>query len=369
MKKKVLFITPSLDRTGSEMLLWYLLNKLDLNQFEPYLFCVRKGQLYHEIPQAIGKSTSYRVGKWYHKAFRGILKLFGIEPIGYQLKQLQQRFKADYWYVNTIIVPQAYPVAQQLGLKVVTHVHELNYAFGLIKAQQFKNIIDCSTTIVGCSNLVCNAIGQLGHPDVRLQNCFINGKTINPHPQRVAELRQELGLKDNEFVWVVSGTMAYMKGLNELLPILEHFKQAPIRIIWVGAMQDNGLEYYTETVANLKYPGKLIFTGSVPADYYNYLSLANGLLLLSKEESFSMVMLEAAYLGIPIVSFNVGMAKQFIKEGMGKVVDSWNLEDMYPAMEYLHQNPKQDQKLLKEAVKEFDLDQQLPQFEALLASL
>lgn len=369
MKKKVLFITPSLDRTGSEMLLWYLLNNLDLTQFEPYLFCVRKGHLYHEIPQAINKSTSYRAGKWYHKAFRGVLKLFGIEPIGYQLQQLQQQFKFDLWYVNTIIVPQAYPVAHRLGVKVATHVHELNYAFGFVKAQQFKNIMDYSNTIVGCSNLICNAIQKLGHPDVRLQNCFINGKTINPDPQRVAQLRQELGIKDNEFVWVVSGTVAYMKGLNELLPILEHFKQAPIKILWLGAMQDNGLEYYTETVANLKYPGKLIFTGAVPADYYNYLSLADGLLLLSKEESFSLVMLEAAFLGIPIVSFNVGMAKQFIKEGMGKLVDSWNLEDMYQAMEYLHQHPKQDQKLLKEAVKEFDLDHQLPQFEALLASL
>ena len=56
--------------------------------------------------------------------------------------------------------------------------------------------------------------------------------------------------------------------------------------------------------------------------------MANGLLSLSKEESFSLVMLEAAYLGIPTVSFATGMAKSFIKEGMGKVVERFDVDEM-----------------------------------------
>lgn len=80
-------------------------------------------------------------------------------------------------------------------------------------------------------------------------------------------------------------------------------------------------------------------------------------------------MLEAAYLGIPIVAFNIGLAKYFIKEGMGKVVNSRNVEDMIEAMNYLHQNPKQDIQMLKNAAIQYTAKNQLPKFEALLNSL
>jgi glycosyltransferase involved in cell wall biosynthesis len=370
MKKKILFITLSFDRTGSEMVLWYLLNNLDSNKFTPYLFCLREGELYSQIPSAVQKSIAYKGTKsWYKKAFRGMLKLVGIEPIGYQLKQIQSKFKADLWYVNTILIPQAHSVAKELNINIATHIHELMFAYTLIKAQEFKNIIDYSTTTIGCSTLVCEKLKDIGHPNIKLQNSFINEKIIHPNPIKIEEIKKELGITPADFVWVISGTVAYMKGLAYVLQLMEHFKNEPVKIVWIGGIQNNGLDYYIQTVAAKKYPGKLIFTGSVNEFYYEYLSIASGLLLLSIEESFSLVMLEAAYIGIPILAFNTGMAKHFIKEGMGLVVDSWNESDMIASMREMHKNAYHDDELLRTSAMEFTVSNQLPKFENLLLEL
>ncbi len=370
MKTKVLFITPNLARTGSEMVLWYLMTNLDRSQFTPYVFCLQKGELYDQLPTDVQKTVSYRKsGLWYRKVFRGVLKAFGIEPIGYQLMKIQKDFKADLWYVNTILIPQAHPIARKQNIKIATHFHELMFAFSFIKAKEFKNIIDYSDVTIGCSELVCEQLANAGHLNIKLQNSFIDEQFIKTNPQRIQQIRTELSIAKTDFVWVISGTVAYMKGLDDVLKLAEHFKNDPIKIIWLGGETDTGLNQYVRTVAENQYPGKLIFTGNVTDDYYNYLSLANGLLLLSKEESFSLVILEAAFLGIPIVSYNVGMAKEFIKEGMGKVVESWNISDMIFEMDYLHQNPNQNTMLLKEAAIAFTAAKQLPHFQKLLQEI
>ncbi len=370
MRKKVLFITPSLARTGSEMVLWYLITNLDRTKFTPYVFCLQKGELYDQLPSYINKSIAYRKsGSWYKKAFRGILKTFGIEPIGYQLKQIQKEFQADLWYVNTILIPQAHSVANKQQIKIATHFHELMFAFSFIKAQEFKNIIDYSDVTIGCSELVCEQLRNVGHRNIKLQNSFIDEQFIKTNIQRIKQIKDELSIAESDFVWVISGTVAYMKGLDDVLKLAEYFKNDPVKIIWVGGDIDNGLNYYMHTVAASKYPGKLMFMGNVTDDYYNYLSLANGLLLISKEESFSLVMLEAASLGIPIVSYNVGMANEFIKDGMGKVVDSWNITDMIAGMNYLHQNTTQNTDLLKNAVTAYTAAKQLPHFQKLLQEM
>jgi glycosyltransferase involved in cell wall biosynthesis len=370
MKKKILFITPSLARTGSEMVLWYLINNLDRERFDTYIFCLRNGELLSEIPSDIPKEISYKgSGKWYLKAFRGLLKLFKKEPISYQLNTIQSKIKADLWFVNTLLIPQAQPMAKKIGVKVATYFHELQFAFTFIKSKEFENIIKYSDYLIGCSTTVCKTLIKTGHTNVLLQNSFIDEKQIFINPNRVAELKKQLNISKDDFVWVISGTVAYMKGLDFVIDILEHFKDKQIKIVWLGGALDNGLDNYIKTVVKVNYPNKLIFTGAVTDDYYNYLSIADGFLLPSKEESFSLVLLEASYLQIPIVAFNVGIAKNFIKDGMGILVDSFNISEMVNAIESIQQNKNIDKVLLKSAVLEYTTSKQLPLFEKLLDSL
>ncbi|WP_214227137.1 glycosyltransferase family 4 protein [Pedobacter sp. B4-66] len=367
MKKRILFITQDLGRTGSEMVLWYLLINLDKEKYAISVFCIRHGALYDVLPDYIEKSIMYKSSpRWSDRAFRRLIKLFGIHPLTYQLNRIQNRFKADIWYVNTIAVPEVFEIAKPKGVKMITHIHEFLYAFSEIKAKTLQRTISYSDLCIGCSDMVCEKITDLQHPAVELQYSFVDTDTIHTNPSKIEVIKKKLGILPTDFVWIVSGGTKYMKGLDHVLPILEHFKDEAIKIIWIGPQLNNALEFYVRTVAETKYPNRLIFAGALSEDYYNYMSAANGLLLLSREETFSLVMIEAAYLGLPVVAFNIGISKQFLQEDMGVVVENCNLDNLIMGMKKVHENPNYNKLSLRNASMVYSAKHQLPIYEKLL---
>ena len=368
--KKILFITQHLERTGSEMVLWHLLNNLDPQKYSLYVFCMTKGELYDHLPPHIQKSVVYKnSGQWKLKKFKSLLNLFKINPFEYQLKQIQKEFKPDVWYINTIVIPHVARMGNSFDVKVITHFHELLHAFTFVQHDELKKIITSTDTCIACSEEVKDRVTEMGHRKVRIQNSFIDTKTIHVDPQRVDEIKKELGILPADFVWVISGVATYMKGLDYIIPLLDKFNQLPVKIIWIGRVLNTGLDYYVKQVSETKYPGKFLFTGALFEDYYNYLAVGNGFLMLSREESFSLVMLEAAYLGIPIVAVEAGIAKGFIQEGMGKITKGSKVGDITEAMEWLHNHPQQNPEKLRESAMAYTVETQLPQYEALMAEI
>ncbi|PTS95131.1 hypothetical protein DBR11_21815 [Pedobacter sp. HMWF019] len=368
--KKILFITPIFGRTGSEMILWYLLNHLDPKEYRIYLFSEQMGELLNKLPPHVKTAVSYRNSKvWYLKLFRGILKMFGIHPVGYQLSRLQKKFKADLWYVNTITVPGSYGAAKKSNVKIVTHFHELLQAYNLIRYNNLKDVISISDVCIGCSEEVCDRVLDLGHRDVRLQYSFIDAAGIKPDLNRVGELRRDLGINPGDFVWIISGTISYMKGLDQIIPVLEHFKGQSVKIIWIGGKLDTGLQYYAEQIVAEKYKNQLFFPGGQSADYYNYMELADGMLILSREESFSLVAVEAVYLGKPVVGFNTGILGQIINEENGALSNTMDINAVISGMHIFHERPVIDLEKSRQNVLKYTSEFQLPHFERLLNEL
>lgn len=364
---KIMFVTQNLDRTGSEMVLWYLLKNLDPEKYAVYVFCIAEGELYKTLPYHVKKSVPYRSsGKRKHKILMRILKLFGINIMEFQIKRMQKKFQADVWYFNSIVMPEVFELACNLDVKIITHFHELLHAYTFIRYEDLKQILSYSDTCIACSQEVRDKITDMGHPDVRIQYSFIDTGLININPTRVDKIKEELGILPSDFVWVISGVATYMKGLDRILPILGAFRDQAVKIIWIGRLLNTGLDFYVKYVAEDKFPGKLIFTGALSGDYYDYMAVGNGFLSISREECLSLAMLEAAYLGIPIVTVNKGIAVPFIQEGMGKVIKSSNVEDITAAMDWLHHHLTQNPRKLKESAMEYSLQKQLPHFEALI---
>lgn len=367
MKKRILFITQHLGRTGSEMVLWYLLINLNPEKYTVSVFCKSKGELYDLLPEHIEKHVMYKYSPdGSARAFRRLIKVFGINPLQYQLDKIQKDFKADIWYINTIAFPEIFELPKPEGVKIVTHVHELLYAFSEIKAQVLERTISYSDVCIGCSDVVCEKLQDLGHPNVALQYSFIDTDTIHVDEGNVEVLKRKLGISPGDFVWVISGGTKYMKGLDFVLPILDHFKDDAVKVLWLGSEQDNALYFYVRSVVERKYPGRVMFTGALSGDYYDYMAIANGFLLVSREETFSLVMLEAAYLGIPVVAFDIGIAKQFVEGDMGMVIEGWNTRDLLAAMESIQNHPNRDKSRLKNAAMSYSSKVQLPAYETLL---
>lgn len=370
MRKKILFITPSLARTGSEMILWYLLTHIDRNKFEPFVYVFKKGELFEQLPDDIPRYLDYKANhNFLIKIFRGILKVFKIDHTSYQLGEIQKRIKADLWYVNTCTLSKPFASAQKANVKIVTHIHENLFGFTFLKNESFRQIVEKSTYLIGCSEIVCEHLRKMkSSQKVLLQNCFIDTSQIAFSVHKPKEIRRNLNIPDDHFVWVLSGTVQYMKGLEYLIELLYIFKDSKVSFVWVGQQLDDGLNYYLQQLA-LNSSNKLIFCGAQSKDYYSYLKMGDGFLMLSKAESFSLVVLEATYCGLPIVSFNVGIAQQIIREDTGLVIDDYNVEKIAEAMTLYHNGKEFNTDSSKLAVEPYTLSVQIPKFEKLLSEM
>lgn len=367
--KRIIFITQNLGRTGAEMLLWYSLSNLNKDKYKSHLFCSEKGALVDSLPSHIKHAIPYKKNR--NKGvrfFRAILKILNIKPLEYQLKRLQKETNADFWYFNTIVNPEIYTIAAKLGVKIITHFHELPMAYNFITYDNLQQIINYSTSFIGCSEAVCEKINDMGGKDVRLLYGFIDQNKVS-FRKPADEVKSSLGFSKQDFIWVVSGTTTLIKGIDFLIPLLNLLDEN-VKILWIGGEEKRGTFFYVKSTLESKFPGRVKFTGALADDYYNFLNCGDAFLSLSREDSFPLVMLEAATLGKPIVGFNSGGISEFVKEGTGIVVEQGNFNELVGAMTIVKNQPEKFNvdKIKNEAAK-YRIEKQIPILEEILESI
>jgi glycosyltransferase involved in cell wall biosynthesis len=331
VKKKILFITHTFGRSGSEMLLLYMIKNLNPEKFTASIFCQFKGELINELPDNVSSYVSYKKSKKpFKKIFRKILQIFQINPLHYQLRKIQKEIKADFWYVNTIVNPFVYAIAKELNVKVITHCHELPTAYNYNSADEMKAVVENTDLFIGCSKAVCDKISDMGHTNIKLLYGFIDPTRIKLNLDKLSA-RKKIGLSDNDFVWAISGHTILTKGIEYVIPLLKSL-ESKAKIIWIGPEVNQGLNFYVKETIRNNFNGKMMFLGQQKEFYYDYLNCADAFLLLSREDSFPLVMLEAASLGKPIASFNSGGVNEFVDSENGLIVNSWKIEDLAAAM-------------------------------------
>lgn len=345
--KKVLFITPFFGRTGSEMLLFYILKNLDKNLYQPYLFARNDGVLLKELPDDVKAFIGYKKHKnFLYRIFRLLLYAVKVNPIEYQLKAIHKKVKPDFWYINTIANRDAYNIAKKLNVKIISHVHELPLSYNLVKAKTIKNVIQDSLLCIGCSKVVCEKLEDMGHRNVHLLYGFVD-KSLIKTTRTKEQMRSELKFQDGDFVWVISGATNMIKGIDFLIPLMKKLKKNH-KILWIGSKDEGGTSYYTHAAVENKYADRVLFVGKKSDDYYNYLNAGDAYLSLSREDSYPLVILEAAHLGKPIVGLNSGGIKEFVNEKVGYVVDQLNFDELAIKMELIETNHQDfDSELIK----------------------
>ncbi|RBQ06965.1 glycosyltransferase family 4 protein [Pedobacter miscanthi] len=367
--KKILFISHNLGRTGSEMLLWYSLMNLNREKFLPLLFTKGKGVLIDTLPSEIQHFLPYRQNpKRSLRILRSVLKKAKIDALEYQLGYISKKYKVDFWYVNTIVLPEFYPIAKKLGVKIITHAHELTFAYDFIRYNDLETIISSSAVLIGCSEAVCSRISDMGRPDVNLLYGFIDPNNIIC-TKTPAEVKENTGFGAEDFVWAISGKTTLIKGVDLLVSLIPELP-ANIKIIWIGGEEDTGVYYYAKKTVEYKFPERVKFLGAQSEEYYNYLNAADAFLLLSREDSFPLVMLEAATLGKPIVGFNSGGISEFVTKSTGIVVETWRTKDLAEAMMEVKNHPEKfDTDEIKRQASLYEVKKQVSILEDILDSV
>ncbi len=356
-EKTILFLTPTGGRTGSEMMLWYLLKHLS-GKIKSVIYSCQNGELFAGQSTADVTFINRTKRGFIYKIYEGVYyQLFKKTPEESRILQIQKQVKADKWYLNTLTMPRFARLAHSLHIPYYVHVHELISVYDEIPYDDFRFQFDNAEKIICCSAIVEKRIQQMGYLNTVLLHEFIDTEKvlIQQNPQ---DLRKKLNIPKDAYIWMMSGSMNLRKGYDLALDLLINLSENTY-ILWLGSIKKTGVLHYIEQrkkIENLNF----IEIGEKSGEYYDYLNLADGFVLLAREDPFPLVMIEAAFLQKPIASFNSGGVSEFMQDGMGSVVDSFNPKDLAEAMSRIQDKKISiDKEILRRRALNFDISNQI----------
>jgi L-malate glycosyltransferase len=329
---KILFITPTGGRTGSEMMLDYLLHHLNGTSINATLYAPQAGELIRSSSLKNTYTYPYKRG-FIHQIYEGIYAKFTKHtPEDAILKRLNNKLKPDFWYLNTLTLARFGRLAQKLGVPYIVHLHELPQLYDSLKYDEFVAYLTQAKLIIGCSSVVIKRLQQMGFQKLALLHEFIDHERIevNTTPEQI---RDTLNIPTDAYVWVMSGTLSIRKGYDMVPDLLAQLPKNTY-LLWLGGGRDSGLRYYVEQ--RVEREGlNFRFLGELSNNYYEYLNAADGFVLLAREDPFPLVMMEAAYLQKPLVGFNSGGIQEFVTEGVGAVVEGFDVHSLAQTMQQI----------------------------------
>jgi glycosyltransferase involved in cell wall biosynthesis len=362
-KKSVLFITPTGGRTGSEMLLWYLLKHLS-GKIKTAVYTLKNGDLFAKCSTADQTFVNADKDGFLYKIYIGIYhKILKITPEEKKLINIQKRIKADRWYLNTLTMPQFARLAAKFKVPYDLHVHELVSIYDEIRYDEFKFQFDNADRIICCSSIVEKRVQEMGYKNTFLLHSFIDTQTI-ALKMPAETIRKKLNIPTDAYIWIMSGSMNLRKGYDTVCDLFQ-FLPANTYIAWLGSVKQTGVLHYIRQRTKLENLN-FIEIGEKSDEYYDYLNIADGFVLTAKEDPFPLVMIEAAYLEKPIVGYNSGGISEFVQEGMGKSVDSFNPKDLAEAMTQVQNKTLIiDKEKLKNRALTFDIQNQISNWDSI----
>jgi glycosyltransferase involved in cell wall biosynthesis len=188
---------------------------------------------------------------------------------------------------------------------------------------------------------------------------------FHPDPERRAHIRAELGLRDQEFVWLAAGRLMWKKNYPLLLRAME--RQAGATLLLAGTGPD-------ENELRGAAPPNVRFLGS-RADIPALMNAADAFVLTSSVEGLPMVLLEAAASGLPCVAASVGgVPEAVLADRSGFLFAPGSLDALTAAMERMallpepgRQNMAREARWYAEA--RFDMQAVVAQWERLYQNL
>ena len=176
----------------------------------------------------------------------------------------------------------------------------------------------------------------------------------NPHP---AKSRQDLGLPADKYIFSTIGRLVKRKNLEDLLHIIKEIQISTPSILLI--MGDGPEKDFIETrIRNLRIEGSVRLLGKVSDEQkYEYLNVSDGYLSTAIHEGFGIVFLEAMECGLPVICYDRGGQRDFLKSGKtGYLVELGNKAEFASRLRDMLKSPALRADIRsnnKEYVKEF----------------
>lgn len=158
-------------------------------------------------------------------------------------------------------------------------------------------------------------------------------------------LRERLGFKKEDCVFIYCGRIEGQKGALELLSAFLNLKNPDIGLLFVGGSdkkETSNSEYHQQIIEQAKYDTRIKFTGYVDNDeVYIYYQIADIQVIPTiTEEAAGLVAIEGMISGLPIIATDSGGLPEYLKEDCSIIIkrDSELITGLTEAMNKLALN-------------------------------
>ncbi|HEY1037856.1 MAG TPA: glycosyltransferase family 4 protein [Bacteroidia bacterium] len=340
-KPTLVIVTQSLNRTGSELVLFNLLPYIK-DHFSITLLSVFKGELYNELPSYVHKDYLYA------KPAVGLLgKIAKRLKDSFVVPGKLKKYAKGTWYINTIVLPDYVKFAEENNIPCIVHTHELEQMYKLLTPEQTQRLVNYPRLVIANSKISADTITKFGRTKP-IEVCYpafdtrkITGAKFNP-----GEIRKKLGIKEEEFVWTMCGTIDDNKNPFLFVYVALEIKKSSthlVKFVWIGNTPSGNDQYAGEVkkyVEDLGMSESILWIENTRSNFHEYFSVADGFILTSQFESFSLVTLEALLLGLPVVANKCGGVNEILDNKCGYILEQKNnVEEMAAKMLEYMKNP------------------------------
>ena len=394
-RTKILFISNDGSRTGAPSILLNLIRWLKSHHdLKMAAVLMRNGSLRTEFEQELTTytwiPTDLNQPERIHKRLVNTLLQRGRTDPGKWLAQIIEKEKPDVIYLSTLVLGRYLgSVGQDAHPRIVSHVHELLPSLLQLSGEAMvQRQLDLSHKVISCADCVQNGLTKNFHlpqdrciilpefiitrPDKKSHDSQQNDCANNQDPQeklgwQKLNIAQERGLP----VFGIGGNPISRKGFD-LIPLFlkacrQRFGDEGFLFVWIGCGE--GSSPHASLSWDLELMGLsdqiVLFPSVAMASFRRLLSRLQVLTLLSREDPFPLVALEAGLLEIPTVCFKgSGAIAEMADEGACIAVDYLNLEEFAAAVQRLWAQPEEARRIGRrcrlKVLEELSLEQVAP---------
>ncbi len=152
------------------------------------------------------------------------------------------------------------------------------------------------------------------------------------------DLRKELRISTDNFVFIFVGRLVGDKGINELVKAFSELNTPKIKLILVGGEERELDPLKPETIAEIE-RNENIYSVGFQKDVRPYFAVSDALVFPSYREGFPNVVMQAGAMGLPSIVSDINGCNEIIIEGEnGVIIPPKNVEKLQEKIVFLYEN-------------------------------
>jgi len=346
-QNRILFVCHEATRTGAPLLLLKLIQWLRENtKIEVVVLFRIGGELTGEF-SAIAKTYTWPAKKNQQSLFDRIRGAFRVRRLRYHLKKAGFRFVYNNTVANGEII---HWIRSFFAGTIITHFHELEQTVAHFGRENWLCVKAASDSFVVSSNAVRRYLIRQNVPEEIIS---LNPTFADMHGQPMVPRTR---WRKPVFTIGSGGTVEWRKGADLFLQLAalmrRRYPKLNLKFIWAGGpIEGPEWERVAYDLCKMKLEKIVHFVGRI-SDPMPYFSDMDVFVLMSREEPFGMVAIEAALAGAPTVCFKeAGGMEEFVSGGAGVSVGYLDINRMAEEICILLKNPDKRKKMVGIAQK------------------